>query len=321
MVGFGGIPIQGLSFEEAERVLLRAVDRGINFFDSARAYSDSEEKMGRAFRSVRPSILLATKALSRTADEMHEELEKSLRALRTDVIDLYQLHHVGDNEQLEKVLGPGGAYEELDHARAAGKVRSIGITGHSQAVLAKAVETGLFDTVQIPFNAIENQWAEDVIPAAARANAGVIAMKPLAGGALRHASYALRYSLTRGATVVIPGMESVDQVDANAGVGEVLEPLVQDEVLVLEKEKEFWGNRFCRRCAYCMPCPNGLDIPFLMLIESYYTRYDLKQWALDRLSGLEMKYSDCAECAECVEKCPYGLPVPDLMAEAARRVV
>lgn len=321
VVGFGGIPIQGCSPDEAERVLLRALERGVNFFDSARAYTDSEKKMGRALAPRREGIFLASKALSRTAGKIAEELETSLRNLRTDMIDLYQVHSVGSLAQLEKILGPGGAYETLARAREAGTIRYIGITGHSRPVLVKAIDTGLFDTVQFPYNPIEVEWRDDVIPAARDAGIGTIGMKPLAGGAIRNTAASIRFTLTSGIDLSIPGMDTIEQVDANTAAGERLAPPTGEELDALQREKELWGDKFCRRCAYCMPCPNGLNIPFLLLIEAYYSRYELRDWALARLNTLDKTFGDCAACGECIEKCPYCLPVPDMMADAAEHVI
>jgi predicted aldo/keto reductase-like oxidoreductase len=321
IVGFGGIPIQGVPAAEADRVLLRALERGVNFFDSARAYTDSEEKMGRALSPHRDGIYLASKALSRSAAKMREELETSLRNFRTDHIDLYQLHSVGSLDQLEKILAPGGAYEALTGARDERKVRWIGITGHSRPVLHKAIHTGLFDTVQFPFNPIEDEWEEDILPAAKEAGMGTIGMKPLAGGAIRGVAASIRFTLSRGIDVSIPGMDSVEQVDENTSVGERFAPPTDEELAALREEKELWGEKFCRRCAYCMPCPEGLNIPFLLLIEAYYTRYDLRDWALERLGSLGKTFSDCTSCGECIEKCPYSLPIPEMMSEAAKRLI
>ncbi len=321
VVGFGGIPLQGLPQSEAEKVLLHAVEKGVNFFDSARGYTDSEEKIGRSLKSRRTDIYLASKAMSRDASGMNRELEASLRDLSTDMIDLYQCHAVGSEEQLERVLGPGGAYEALQKAREEGKIRWIGITGHSREIMEKAIGTGLFDTAQFPFNPIETEWADTVIPASKRGNVGTIGMKPVAGGAIRNAALSLRYTLNRGIDVSIPGMDAIAQIDENCAAGEKLEKLNAAELAILEEEKELWGEQFCRRCGYCMPCTNGLNIPFLLLIEAYYTRYGLKDWALARLSGLSKQYGDCAGCGDCLQKCPYDLPVPELMKNAAGIVV
>lgn len=315
VVGFGGIPIQGLAFSEAERVLLHAFDSGIDFYDTARGYSDSEEKIGRALHSRRDSIFIATKAMSRDAAGMQGELEASLRNLRTDMIDLYQFHAVGSDKQLERILGPGGAYEVLSKAREEGRVRWIGITGHSHAVLLEAVRLGVFDTVQLPFNAIETEWKEDVLPAACEAGMGRLGMKPLAGGALADAEAAIRFTLSGGIDISIPGMDAVEQVDENIGAGDLKGP-TEEQLELLAGEKEAWGELFCRRCGYCLPCPSGLNIPFLLLLEGYYNRYELKEWAVSRLGTQEKRYSDCNACGECLDRCPYALPIPELMKRA-----
>lgn len=317
VIGFGGIPIQGLSFAEAERVLLHAFDGGIGFYDTARGYTDSEDKIGRALKSHRDSVYIATKAMSRDAAGMKGELEASLRNLRTEMIDLYQFHAVGSRQQLDKILGPGGAYETLSKARDEGSVRWIGITGHSRDILLEAASLGVFDTIQLPFNAIETEWEDRVLPAAHAAGMGTLGMKPVAGGALADVPPAIRFTLTRGIDISIPGMDSVEQVDENITAGD-LAPPSPEELEALSKEKEAWGELFCRRCGYCMPCPSGLNIPFLLLIEGYYNRYELKDWAVSRLDTLEMKYSDCTECGDCLEKCPYSLPIPELMKRAER---
>ncbi len=321
VVGFGGIPIQGISFTEAEKVLLRSVDRGINFFDSARGYTDSEEKMGRALIRHRDEIILASKSLSRSAEGITAELETSLHNMRTRHIDIYQIHSVGSRDQLDAVLSPGGAYEALDKARQDGKIRWIGITGHFRPVLVEAVRTGLFDTVQMPYNPIETEWETDLIPEARKLDVGTIGMKPLAGGALTNAGASIRFALSRGIDVSIPGMDSVEQVDENAAAGAAPAALTDVELAELLEEKEVWGGTFCRRCGYCMPCPEGLNIPFLLLIEAYYTRYGLKDWANKRLATLEKRYEDCTGCEECLDRCPYNLPIPDLMKRARGIVV
>ena len=320
-VGFGGIPIQKLSFKDAERVLLHAVERGINFFDTARGYTDSEKKMGRAFKARREKVYLVSKAMSRDFRGMTLELETSLRDLQTETIDLYQLHSVASEKILERIIGPRGALEALLKARQAGKIRWIGITGHSRPVLLKAVKTGLFDTVQFPFNPIEDEWEQDVIPAAKEKGMGIIGMKPVAGGAIRNVSASIRFTLSKGVDVSIPGMDSIEEVDENALAGEAPKKITDKELVKLKEEKEIWGGKFCRRCGYCMPCPQGLNIPFLLLIEAYYSRYDLKEWALSRLKKLDKKYDDCIACGECLEKCTYELPIPDLMKKSCKRVV
>jgi predicted aldo/keto reductase-like oxidoreductase len=259
--------------------------------------------------------------MSRDATGMQAELEASLRDLATDRIDLYQLHALGSDEQLAQVLGPDGAMATLDRARQAGQVRFVGVTGHSRPVLEKAVRSGAFDTVQLPFNPLETDWLGDVVPAARELDVGIIGMKPVAGGALAELALpSMRFALDRGVDVVIPGFDRLEQVAENARAGTDFRAPNDAELAAFEREKERWQGHFCRRCGYCKPCPNGLEIPLLLLIEAYYTRYELRDWALERLAPLEQQYADCAACGECVERCPYDLPVPELM-EAAGKIV
>lgn len=321
VIGFGGIPIQRLAMQDAVKVLHKALDQEINFFDTARGYTDSEEKIGQALSKARDGIYLASKAMSRDAVGMTKEIETSLRNLRVETIDLYQVHALGSFEQLEEVLSPHGAYSALDNARKQGKIRYLGVTGHVREVLCKAIKTGLFDTAQFPYNPIETEWEEEALPEAKKRGLGVIGMKPVAGGALRSVGAALKFSLHRGIDVVIPGMDSISQVVENASIGKQLLPPDQDDMLSLDKERRLWGDRFCRRCGYCMPCQNGLDIPTLLLLQAYHQRYGLVDWAKNRLEALSKSYTDCQACGDCLSRCPYELPIPELIQQAATEML
>jgi predicted aldo/keto reductase-like oxidoreductase len=318
-VGFGGIPIQGVSATAADAIVGAALDRGITFFDSARGYTDSEAKLGRALAGR--AAVIASKTMARTAEAMAADIETSLRNLGRETIDLYQMHNVAADDVLEKVLAPGGAYEAMERARRAGKVRFVGVTSHSRQTLTRAIATGLFDAVQHPYNPLEPEWRDDVIPAARARGLGIIGMKPAAGGALGDVPAALRFALHDGVDVAIPGMDAVAQVLENAAAGAALVPPTPADLASFAEDAARWQGRFCHRCGYCKPCPNGLDVPFLLLIEAYHARYDLQAWALERLAGLEKRYADCAACGECAARCPYGLPIPELLAAAAGRVV
>ncbi|MCL6634192.1 MAG: aldo/keto reductase [Peptococcaceae bacterium] len=321
VVGFGGIPIQRVSFADASAIVNRALDLGINFFDTARAYTDSEAKLGEVLKERRREAVIATKSMARTSGAMAADIEKSLKALGVDYIDLYQLHNVKDRAALEQVLGPGGALAALKEAKKDGIVRHIGITGHIKGFLHEALEnTEEIETVQFPFNAVETAGAGELFALALQKNAGVIVMKPLAGGALKNAGLALRYVLEHPVSTVIPGMDVLEQVDENAAVGGGPLPLSDEERMLLEEEAGGLGTTFCRRCEYCQPCPQGIDIPMVFLLDGYYTRYDLKEWARDRYRGMRAAAGTCLECGQCEEKCPYGLPIRRMLAEAAARL-
>ena len=321
VVGFGGIPLQRVSEKEAAALVNRALDLGINFFDNARAYTDSEVKLGAALQERREEALIATKALSRTKNEMVAEIKTSLANLRTDYIDLYQLHNVKTKAEFQQICGKDGALAALAEAKAAGRIRHIGITGHIKEFLPETLERPEIETVQFPFNPVETHATANLFSAAAQADAGVIIMKPLAGGALRNASLALRYILQHPVTTVIPGMDALNQVEENAAVGGQTPELTQPEQQQLAEMVQELGATFCRRCDYCQPCPQGIDISTIFLLDGYLTRYHLPEWAKMRYRNLPAQAADCVDCGACEERCPYQLPIRQMIQQAAVRLL
>ncbi|PKM81606.1 MAG: aldo/keto reductase [Firmicutes bacterium HGW-Firmicutes-14] len=315
-IGMGGIPIQRVSESQASAVIETAVSYGINFIDTARAYSDSEAKIGRVLVRHREKLIIATKSMARNREDMKKEIERSLQDLKTDYIDLYQVHNVKDESSLEQVLAPDGALVALKEARELGKVRHIGITGHIPAVLVKAVRTGEFETVQFPFNPIETAGIEELLPLASQMDAGTIAMKPFAGGALKNKVLTLKFILEKGFATVIPGMDTPQQVEENilATEGRLL---TEEDNEVLREEVSALEGNLCRRCEYCLPCSQGIDIPLVFLLDGYWTRYGLQEWAVEGYQPLRVKASECADCGECETRCPYGLPIREMLREAA----
>ena len=319
-VGFGGIPIQRLGMDEAFEVIETALEKGVDFIDTARGYTDSEVKVGQVLSSFSGRVVVATKSMARTRDEMLRDIEISLGNLGIDQIDIYQCHNIADEGQLETVLGPEGALAALTEARDQGMIGHIGVTGHKPWIVEKAIQRFPFETIQVPFNMIETAASETLLPLARKLNLGTIAMKPIAGGAVRNVLLNLRFILTSGIDLIIPGMDRVEQISENLSVLDQLRPLNDEEMEILLREKEELGETFCRRCEYCMPCPEGLKISFLHLIGAYYFRYGVKDWALERLSGLDKKYDDCIGCGECVSKCPYDLDTPAIFTDLGRRI-
>lgn len=319
-IGFGGIPIQRISGQEAAVVINRAIDLGINFFDTARGYTDSEEKLGAVLRERRDEVIIATKSMARTKEEMAADIQKSLETMGVDYIDLYQMHNVKNRELLEKVLGEDGALAALKEAKEKGLIRHIGVTGHLKSYLIEMMKTCEVETVQFPFNPVESDGVRELLETAKKTDTGVIVMKPLAGGAFKNPVLSLRYILEHPVSVVIPGMDSVEQVEENAAVGNNPLQLSPEERKILEEEVARLGSTFCRRCEYCQPCPQGIDIPMVFLLDGYHQRYDLKEWARQRYEGMKVKPDACQECGECEEKCPYSLPIRRMLKEAAARL-
>lgn len=312
-LGFGGIPIQRVSREDANKIIRFAVEQGLNFIDSARGYTDSEEKIGFALQGIREKVILATKTMSRTGKNLTEDIDISLKNFKAEVIVLYQCHNVRTLEDWEQLTAPGGGLEALESARQAGKIRYIGITGHRPEILARALREYPFATVQFPYNYIEQENREELFREIERQELGTIIMKPLAGGAIRHTGPALRFLLQKGFSVIIPGMDSVEQVREN--VQRLDESFSPEDAELLEGEKKELGQDFCRRCEYCLPCSAGINIPFLFLQEGYYRRYNLKDWAIDRYRTSVVKADACIDCGLCETRCPYQLPIREKLKQ------
>ena len=258
-VGFGGIPIQRITQEDTNLVIDELEKNNINFIDTARGYTISEEYIGNALRGRRDKFFIATKSMSRDYESMKKDIEISLSNLQTEYIDLYQLHNV-KLEEYKTIFENDKAMRALLEAQKEGKIKYIGITSHSLDTIEQAVEDERFDTIQFPYNIVEGQ-ADEVFRKANEKGIGIIVMKPLAGGALDDATLAIKYILSKDyIDVVIPGMDSIDQVQQNVNVLNNLE-LTEDDNKKIEEIRTTLGGKFCRRCEYCLPCPVGVNIP------------------------------------------------------------
>ena len=315
-VGIGGIPIQRVDAAAARRLLLRAVDMGVNFIDTARAYSVSEEFLGQALEGIRHKFVLATKSGAKTKQDMARDVDISLRNLRTDYIDLYQIHNPSP-DSLKQILAPGGALEALKDAKAAGKIGHIGITLHVDKLFEQALHYDWVETIMFPYNIVETQ-AEDLMAQCARENIGFICMKPLAGGALDDASLAMRFlAANDNISVVIPGMADVAELEQNTAAFCDKRALTEEDLAKIETLRAQLGTQFCRRCNYCAPCTVGIPISAVFIFHGYLTRYHVESYAHARYDALEKKASDCIGCGVCETRCPYNLPIRQMLKEAA----
>lgn len=321
VIGLGGIPIQRVDEDMAVKIIKEGLDKGINFIDTARGYNQSEELIGNALEKLgRDKFYLATKSMKRDYNGILEEMNTSLKLLKTDYIDLYQFHNIRSFEELDQILSETGALKALKEAKDKGIIREIGITSHSPEILDKAIDTGEFSTIQCPYNPIEQQ-AEEVFKKAKEKNIGVIVMKPLAGGAITKGELSLRFIVNNpNISVVIPGMDTIEQVKSNTLVGIEVRELTEEEEKELFQEANALGSEFCRRCGYCLPCPQKIDIPLQFLMEGYYTRYNLKDWAKTRYDAMESKASNCVECGLCETKCPYNLPIRKMLKNVVAKL-
>lgn len=314
-MGFGGIPIQKTDAEATKALMEKLLSAGVNYIDTARGYTVSEEYLGYGLEGIREHFVLATKSMARTKESMEKDIAISLQNLRTDYIDLYQVHNPSAKD-LEQVMAPGGALEALQAAKTAGRIGHIGITLHAVELFEKAVELPWVETIMFPYNIVETQ-GEDLIARCREKNIGFICMKPLAGGAIEDAETALRFVVSNpNVTVVIPGMGAPAEIDQNLRATADAAPLSAEEQEKIRQIRECLGTNFCRRCNYCAPCTQEINIPLVFLMEGYYSRYDLKEWAASRYAALNKTAADCIGCGICEERCPYHLPIRQMMKKA-----
>ena len=313
-MGFGGIPIQKVNASVTHALMERLAQRGVNYIDTARGYTVSEQFLGEALEGgLREKFVIATKSMARTKEAMARDIDISLKNLRTDYIDLYQIHNPSLAE-LEQVLAPGGALEALMEAKAAGKIRHLGLTAHMAAVFERALELDWVETVMFPYNIVETQ-GEELMAKCREKNVGFICMKPMAGGALEDTRLALRFiRQNENVSVVIPGMYDIREIDENLSAMEDISALTSDELAKIETVRKELGTQFCRRCNYCQPCTAGISISGIFVLEGYLQRYGLGDWAQKRYDVLNKKAGDCVGCGACEKRCPYQLPIRQMLA-------
>ncbi len=317
-LGFGGIPIQRVDAAVTKTLIQSMIEKGINFIDTARGYTVSESFLGEALEDCRDRFVLATKSMARTRAAMAADIETSLTTLKTNYIDLYQIHNP-NLAQLEQVIAPDGALEALLEAREAGKIGHIGLTAHTIEVFAKAVELDWVETIMFPYNIVETQ-GEELMQKCAEKNIAFIVMKPMAGGAIEDPDLALRFICSNpNAALVIPGMYDPQEIETNLAAVNNTAPLNDEELQKIEEIRQTLGTNFCRRCNYCQPCAVGINIASVFLFQGYLDRYGLGEWAKGRYDAMPVKADACIECGLCETRCPYQLPIRQMLKEAAKK--
>jgi uncharacterized protein len=308
--GFGCIPIQRISMEDARHLVRKAYDGGINFFDTARRYSDSEEKVGNALADVRKDVILATKTLAQNGEKLISELEISLKNLKTDYIDLYQLH---DPKKYPDDFAMEGVCEALLKAKEKGMIRFMGITSHRLDFAVKAAKTGFFDTVQFPLSSLSSEKDLSLIDVCRKNDAGLIAMKALAGGLITNAASAFAFLRQFDNVVPIWGIQNEWEIDEFLAF-ETNPPVLNGKLQrIIDKDRKELAGMFCRGCGYCLPCPADIPIAtaarmWAFLRKAKYQRYLTDEW-VEKMGRIEQ----CTECGQCKEQCPYELDTPNLL--------
>ena len=308
--GFGALPVQRVSFKEAQIILRKAYENGICFFDSARAYSDSEEKIGKYLSDVRKDIYIATKTMASTVEEFWKDLQTSLEMLKTDYIDIYQFHNPSFCPKPED---GSGLYEAMLEAKKQGKIRYIGLTNHKIHIAKEAAESGLYDTIQFPFSYLASSQDLELVKICERNHVGFICMKALSGGLIHRSDIAYAYLSQFDNVLPIWGIQKESELDEFLSyqdnppiLTKVIEQIIQDD------RKELAGN-FCRGCGYCMPCPQGIVINQCARMSLMLRRAPTGGWLSEKWQQEMKKIEDCIHCGKCMQHCPYGLNTPELL--------
>ena len=310
--GFGCLPIQRISREDAAYLLRKAVDGGMNYFDTARSYSDSEEKVGYAFEGIRDKVVIATKSHAKTGAEMKEHLETSLRNLRTDYIDVYQFHNPAF---CPRPGGEDGLYDAALEAQAQGKIRHISITNHRLAVAHEAIDSGLYATLQFPYSYLAGPQEQELVDKCAAANMGFIAMKGMAGGLIRNGYAAAAFIARQPNVVPIWGIQHQWELDQFLDCVKETPRMTEEYQAIIDHDRKELAGEFCRGCGYCMPCPAGIEINNCARMSLMVRRAPTAAWVTPEWQAKMEKIKDCLHCGACKSKCPYGLDTPRLLEE------
>jgi predicted aldo/keto reductase-like oxidoreductase len=314
-IGFGGIPIQRLSEDEAVKVVQRCIDLGITFLDTANGYTTSEERIGKAIKGRREGVVIATKSGARDRKGVEEHLKLSLKRLGVDYIDLYQFHGVSKAEHLKMVLEENGPLAAAEAAQKAGVIKHIGITSHSMDIAKEAVKTDRFETLMFPFNFITSEPAKELIPLCREHDVGFIAMKPLAGGMLDNIPVAFKYLLRFPDILPLVGIEKTYEIEEIVRLVEGPQKMTAAEEGEMKQLIDELGTRFCRRCDYCQPCTADIPISMVMTSRSFLKRMPPERFFGGMVDDAMDKAAGCVDCGECEERCPYDLPIREMIAE------
>lgn len=308
--GFGALPVQRVNKEEAKVILKKAYANGINFFDSARAYSDSEEKIGLSLSDVRKDIYIATKTMATTVEDFWRDLNTSLELLKTDYIDIYQFHNPSF---CPKPNDGTGLYEAMLEAKEQGKIKHIGITNHRLHVAKEAVESGLYDTLQFPFSYLASDKEEELVRLCKEKDIGFICMKALSGGLITRSDVAYAYLAQFDNTLPIWGIQKEKELDEFISYNDN-PPVLNDEIkAIIEHDRQELAGEFCRGCGYCMPCPMGIEINQCARMSLMLRRSPSANWLSPHWQEEMKKIETCINCGKCKAHCPYNLNTPELL--------
>ena len=312
-LGFGGIPIQRLDEDKAVEVVRYALEKGMDFIDTSRVYTTSETRIGKALKQTDKKAAVATKSFNRSADGIQKDVETSLKELQLDYIDVYQCHGISNEEEYRQIMAPDGAVAGLLKAKEQGLIGHIGITSHSLDLLEKILDDDVFETIMICFSFLEPAAIEKVIPKALEKGVGIIAMKPLSGGVIEAPEVALKWAFSFPDILVLAGVEYKNLIDQNWKVFQGSYEMTDEEKQKLQEISKEFDKKFCRRCDYCLPCEEEIPIQFVMGLRSMMRRMGTGILETPMFRNMLEKSANCSECGDCMERCPYDLPIPDMI--------
>jgi predicted aldo/keto reductase-like oxidoreductase len=312
-VGIGGIPIQRPTEKEAIKIIQHALDSGINLIDTSIGYGDSEIRIGKAIKGRRDDVTIITRTGTTDGKRMKENLEKSLKQLQADFIDIYEMHNISTAERYEQVFAEGGSLEAMLEAKEEGKIGFLGFTSHCLETMLKAVNSKVFDVILFPFNFVNNEAAEKLVPLTKKLDIGFTAMKPFAGGRLNDANLVMKYLLQYDNVIPVPGVEKKEEIDQIIEIVNGSWDLTEEDEQKMTKIREKLGTKFCQWCGYCKPgCPEEIDIPMVInaeLMWNLWPKERMQEW----YKGLGEAAENCADCGACEEACPYQLPIREML--------
>ena len=312
-LGFGGIPIQRLDEREAVEIVLYALEKGMDFIDTSRVYTTSETRIGKALKEKDKKAAVATKSFDRSADGIQKDVEISLKELQLDYIDVYQCHGISNDEEYRQIMAPDGAVAGLLKAKEHGLIGHIGITSHNLDLLEKVLDDDVFETIMVCFSFLEPAAKEKVIPKALEKKIGILAMKPLSGGVIETPEIALKWAFSFPDILVLAGVEYKHLIDQNCKVFKGSYELTDEEKQKLQEISKEFDKKFCRRCDYCLPCEEEIPIQFAMGMRSMLKRMGTGILQTPMFQNMLEKAANCTECGDCMERCPYDLPIPDMI--------
>ena len=307
--GFGALPIQRRNEKDSIEILKTAYEAGIDFYDTARFYTDSEEKLGKALEDVRENIYIASKTGMETVEEFWGDLETSLNELRTDYLDLYQFHNISFCPKEDDEL-----YQAILEAKEQKLINHIGITTHKITIAHEALDSGLYETLQYPFSYLSGEEELKLVEKCKKLDVGFIAMKAMGGGLIKNSKASYAYINQFDNVLPIWGIQKLEELNEFLSYDE--NTVLNDELKsAIEKDKAELGNNFCRGCGYCMPCPEGINVSLCARMSLWIRRFPTEPNMDERTQEIMKKTLDCVECYECVDKCPYELDIPELLKE------